>query len=114
DLDYLGEANFASIAPGSFGTAAQRALSSLARDRIELEQFADYFSNRTFRKTLLHRAGRPVSSDLPSACLWPMNVASGLRPVTPPVDLAPGVSVEFANRTGDSLTAILPLLKAAL
>ena len=54
-LDYLGESCLGSMAPTNFGADAHQALKSLARDAIELEQFMDFFSNRTFRETLLHR-----------------------------------------------------------
>jgi methyltransferase-like protein/SAM-dependent methyltransferase len=113
-LDYLGEAHLASMVTDDFHSATGRALAPFARDNIDREQFMDFVINRTFRKTLLCRAGRSPSHDLPSSCVWPMFIASGLRPESEPADLAPGQDVAFANRAGQSLATSLPILKASL
>jgi methyltransferase-like protein len=113
-LDYLGEPCLGTMAPTNFGTEAHKALKSLARDAIELEQFMDFFSNRTFRKTLLHRAGRKPNYELQPSLVWPMYVSGSGRVKEPPVDYAKGVQTTFLSRTGNPVTTPLPLLKAAI
>jgi SAM-dependent methyltransferase len=113
-LDYLGEARLATMASTNSSFAEEVALSSLAQDRIAREQYFDYICNRTFRETLLHRAGRTPSSVIPSRVLWPMFVASGLCPAGLPVDCAIGAPATFCTRGGEKLTIETPLLKAAL
>jgi methyltransferase-like protein len=113
-LDYLGEPHLGSMAPTNFGDEAHQALKSLARDAIELEQFMDFFSNRTFRETLLHRAGRQPNYELQPSAVWPMYISGGGRVKEPPVDFVKGVQTTFLSRSGNPVTTPMPLLKAAI
>jgi methyltransferase-like protein len=113
-LAYLGETSLAEMATANLGPRANKALSSLARNTLEAEQYMDFLCNRMFRKTLLHRDGPTPRYDVPSRNLWTMYIASGLQPESPPVNFSPGASSTFVNRAGDSVCAELPLMKAAL
>ena len=113
-LAYLGEPHLGSMTPSNYGTEGYQALKSLARNAIELEQYMDYFGNRTFRETLLQRAGRQPNYELQPSVVWPMYVASSGRPENPQVDFTKGVQVTFLGRGKSSVTTPLPLLKAAI
>jgi methyltransferase-like protein len=113
-LDYLGEPHIGAMTPMNFGAEGNQALKSLSRDAIELEQFMDYFSNRTFRETLLHRAGRQPNYELQPSLVWPMYISGGGRPKEPPIDFTKGVQTTFISRAGNPVTTPLPLLKAAI
>ena len=114
-LDYLGDPHVGSMAPTNFGAEAHQAVpSSLSHDAIELEQFMDFFSNRTFRETLLHRAGRQPNYELQPNLVWPMYISGGGHVQEPPVDFTKGVPVTFLSRGGNPVTTPMPLLKAAI
>jgi SAM-dependent methyltransferase len=113
-LDYLGEPRLGSMTPSNFGGDAYQALRSLARDPIELEQFMDYFSNRMFRETLLHRAGRNPKYELQPELVFPMYVSGAGRANEKAVDFTKGVQVTFTSRHDVPLTTPMPLLKAAI
>jgi SAM-dependent methyltransferase len=113
-LDYLGEPNLGTMVPTNFGADAHQALKSLSHDAIELEQFMDYFSNRTFRETLLHRAGRKPNYELQPSHVWPMYISGSGSVQEPPVDFTKGVPTTFLSRDKAPVTTPLPLLKAAI
>jgi SAM-dependent methyltransferase/methyltransferase-like protein len=113
-LDFLGEPHLGAMTPTNFGADAHQALKSLSRDAIELEQFMDYFSNRTFRETLLHRAGRKPNYELQPSLVWLMYIAGCGRVKEPPIDFTKGVQTTFMSRSGAPVTTPLPLLKAAI
>jgi SAM-dependent methyltransferase len=113
-LDFLGEPHLGSMTPTNFGAEAHQALKSLSRDAIELEQFMDYFSNRTFRETLLHRAGRKPNYELQPSLVWPLYISGGGRVKGPPVDFTKGVQTTFLSRSSVPVTTPMPLLKAAI
>jgi methyltransferase-like protein len=111
-LEYLGEPALSSMATAR-GGVMERELSAFTRDRIELEQWMDFCTNRAYRATLLHRRGRQPNTDLRCTTVWPMFIASGARPTTP-VDLTQASVTTFRNEAGDEIDVSLPLLKAAL
>jgi SAM-dependent methyltransferase len=113
-LDYLGEPKVGAMTPSNFGSEAYQALRSLARDAIELEQFMDYFSNRMFRETLLHHAGRKPKYELQPEIVFPLHISGAGRPTEPSVDFTKGVQVTFMSRSEYPLTTPMPLLKAAI
>lgn len=113
-LEYLGEAQLSTMALAQSNASVARAFSSFAADTIEREQYLDFVCNRTFRETLLCRAGRKPSHVLSSRSVWPMHIASSLQPSATPVDLSSSASTTFVGRLGASLSTTLPLFKAAL
>lgn len=113
-LEYLGEAQLSTMALAQSNASMARAFSSFAADTIEREQYLDFVCGRTFRETLLCRADRKPSYVLPSRAVWPMHIASSLRPSATPVDLSGCVATTFVGRLGERLSTTLPLLKAAL
>jgi SAM-dependent methyltransferase len=129
-LDYLGEARMGVMGPASFGPEAHKTLREIANDLVEVEQFMDFLRSRSFRETLVHRAGpnRSPKYQIHPERAWPLHVASSAKPVEgepkdvkdakplapEQVDLRPGQPVTFRSRTGVPVGTPTPLLKAAL
>jgi SAM-dependent methyltransferase len=99
-LDFLGEAHLTAMGTARLTPAVHRALASLAADTIEREQYLDFICNRTFRETLLCRADRSPSCELPSRVIWPLHIASRLRPPANFVDFTPGATATFTVPPG--------------
>ena len=116
DLEYLAEATLGAMAPGNFGPVADRALSAIATNLVELEQFMDFLGNRTFRETLLRHGGRAVATyTIGPQSLSGLYITGKYRPQTPVVDLRPNKSVTFDGpQNKHPITTSNPLLKAAL
>lgn len=79
-LQYLGEAEVHAMGNAGLSPAAAQALRGTARDLIEAEQFLDFARNRSFRQTLLCRAGVPLKRSLAPGVLEQLRVASPARP----------------------------------
>jgi methyltransferase-like protein len=116
DLEYLAEATLGSMAPSNFGPVAERALSAIATNLIELEQFMDFLGNRTFRETLLRHTGRAVAAyTIQPQSLSGLYVTGKCWPQTRAVDLRPEKPVTFESlQNKHPITTSNPLLKAAL
>ena len=116
DLEYLAEAALGSMAPTNFGPVADRALSAIATNLIELEQFMDFLGNRTFRETLLRHTGRAVATyTIEPQSLGRLYITGKCRPQTQVVDLRPEKPVTFESyQNKHPITTSNPLLKAAL
>jgi SAM-dependent methyltransferase/methyltransferase-like protein len=113
-LDFLGEARLGTMVPSHFGDEANQALSGVATNAIELEQFMDFLRNRAFRETLLHTKGRIPQYTLQPEMAYPMFIASTAKPEKTPIDLRLGEKVTFKSYTGWPITTGKPLMKAAL
>lgn len=64
DLQYLGEAQLATMWTGNFPKEIAQTLERVAPDIIQREQYADFVRNRTFRQTLLCHKSAPISRAL--------------------------------------------------
>ena len=112
-LDFLAEADFATMAGSELAESARAKLDELRGDPVAHGQYLDFVAGRRFRETLLRRAEAPaapspVAGALRSLLLASPAVADG------PVDLAPGVEVQFRSAGRASLKTDHPLAKAAL
>lgn len=73
----------------------------------------DFLRNRSFRQTLLCRAGAPLRRDLGAEVMSRFAFQGFLR-TEGPVDLTPGVVVAFAGSSGAKINTADCFLKAAL
>ncbi len=112
-LDFLGEARVGAMVAGNFSPEAQKSLRLIARDLIELEQFMDFLRDRTFRETLLHRAGRTPQYKLQADRVFPMFIAGHAKPKGK-LDLRLGENISFESLSGWPISTPQPMLKAAL
>jgi SAM-dependent methyltransferase len=105
-LRYVADARPWSAGISALPPGAAQAVEQLAGDPVRREQYLDFLTRRSFRRSILCRAERS-----PSAMPLPERLA-GLRLASP---LRPGQAAEeFRAADGRLLTASDPLLKAAL
>ncbi len=80
DLAYVCEADFEASVPATIGPAACAKIAEHAGDkRIDIEQYIDYFTGRTFRSSVLTRgAGKLFERDY--SRLDRLHIAAGFRP----------------------------------
>ncbi|PQO36182.1 methyltransferase domain-containing protein [Bremerella cremea] len=64
DLQYLGEAQLATMWIGNFPKEIAQTLERVAPDIVQREQYADFVRNRTFRQTLLCHKKAPITRAL--------------------------------------------------
>lgn len=114
-LDYLADAQPQYMFAENYGAmVAEELLPTYGHDQILLEQHLDFVSNRTFRESLLIRAGRVATRGrrVDPSRLDRLHVSAWLPPIGdhPILDAAP---VEYGEH-GGTLVIADPVLKAAL
>ncbi len=112
-LEYLGDAlpePLPEDLPGGLGAA----LSALARDPLERDQYLDYFVGRAFRSTLLCRAGTPLRGLPPVETVRRLVARAQAVPDAASPDLRSGVVERFGTRDGRAAESSDPLVKALL
>lgn len=113
-LQYLGEAEFRTMLGSNFEPGVMEHLNQMSSSVIDLEQYMDYFRNRTFRQTLLcHRSGT-VSRSLRPEALRSFHVASNAQPVEADLDMRADTVVQFRGIDGATLSTDHPVSKAAM
>jgi methyltransferase-like protein/cyclopropane fatty-acyl-phospholipid synthase-like methyltransferase len=117
-LQYLADAQPHLTGAGSLPPGVGERLRGFSADRIELEQYADFVLNRSFRRTLLCHAAARIADDPPPERiverLARLAAASGAKPAAAAPDLRPGVSEAFSTEKGNRFSSSHPLAKAAL
>ena len=111
-LQYVGPAKFTQW-EGSLPADLKQMLSAIP-NRTVREQYLDYLGNRTFRKSLLSRADRPVAESPSVEALQRFFVSTDLRPVPEDADLVSSEPVQFRSSTKDEVTTNKPHVKLAL
>lgn len=102
-LAYLADADLIEHILANLDPKTVEVLRSVASDRIELEQYVDFFVPRRFRQTLLVRSGRTVEpADLGRLATAWFSAGLSLKEVAP--EPGPVTSVRFEKRGGQSLT----------
>jgi methyltransferase-like protein len=113
-LQYLAEADFASVLPSNLVPPVAEQLAELAGNPIEIEQYMDFVRGRTFRRTLLVHEHQRVERRLRPERLLSLAVASPAEPVSPSPSLAAAVAEQFRVPGGTVISLETPLHKAAL
>ena len=111
-LQYLANAEFNS--PSDLPDGILETIDSLAEDPVELEQYMDFMTNRTFRQTLLCHEGVEVRRDLEPESVSRLLIASNVQPVNQDLDVLSSEEDEFVDAGGTRLATAHPLTKAAL
>ena len=112
-LQYLGEAELATMLPSNFSPATAETLNRIAPDLVRTEQFMDFLRNRQFRQTLLVHRDVKLSRQIDARVIEKLEVASQAQPANVPVDERSDAKVEFKLPNGFSLTTATPITKAA-
>jgi methyltransferase-like protein/protein-L-isoaspartate O-methyltransferase len=113
-LQYLGEAEFRTMLGSNFEPGVMAHLNGLSRSVIDLEQYMDYFRNRTFRQTLLCHRSVTVSRSLRPEALRRFYVASNAQPVEADFDVHATTVAQFRGLDGATLSTDHPVSKAAM
>jgi len=111
-LQYLADAELATMFPSTLGSAAEEALAGV-EDQLELEQLIDFVRLRNFRRALLCHAERPLSREIALADVEALAFYADL-PASSPVAVADDAPQSIALPGGASATVEHPLAKAAL
>ena len=98
-LHYLSEANVGASYGLNFPDDVQQILAT-ARDRVDREQYIDFWLHRSFRETLLCRADAAPSAEPQAAALTDLWVESTLRPLPGPAVIPPEAELRFRNPEG--------------
>jgi methyltransferase-like protein/SAM-dependent methyltransferase len=114
-LQYLGEAQVASMYTGNLSPDIEKTLRSVATDLVQMEQYMDFVRNRGFRQTLLTHQDVRIDRRIRAEHLANLYVASPLQPAPPDGDVRGVDSLTLRHRRDDrSMTTRSPLVKAAM
>lgn len=113
-LQYISEADFVSAQLTNFSPAVAETIRTLSDDVIEAQQYMDFISNRTFRQTILCRESVTLNRTATPDRLAGMFVASPIQPASAEPEISSMKEESFNSHTGRTLTAAVPIIKAAL
>lgn len=113
-LRYLGEVDLSVMMPANYPSEVTSVLRMLSPDIIHMEQYMDFLRNRMFRQTLLcHSQVVPTYSISPQR-LYPLHVASRLRPAANRPDTLSTEFECFELTAGVGLKTCDPFAKIAM
>jgi methyltransferase-like protein/SAM-dependent methyltransferase len=113
-LEFLAEASRPGLMSG-LPAPARQAISSWADDTVSREQYLDFVCKRSFRRTVLRRAGGPPASEPAPEVVERLRVTTAVKPVSAGAVVTDSSSVEFAQPEGSgSFRTNNPFVKAAL
>lgn len=112
-LAYLAETEFAHVMPERYGIEAGEVLYEMADDIVELEQYIDFLTNRSFRRSLVCRGGDVLQRSLEPdpERFRRLFIASRNKPVDAPES---GLPQQFRNAAGIVFPVSDPLSSAAM
>ncbi len=114
DLQYLGEANFATMLTSGFSQEVHETLNKISHSIINVEQYMDFLRNRQFRQTLLCHKDHVLRRHLNDTSLTGLKVASAVYPAPTQVDMAPQIKHTFQAPNGATISTGSSLTKSAL
>jgi methyltransferase-like protein/cyclopropane fatty-acyl-phospholipid synthase-like methyltransferase len=112
-LRYLGEATFYGLM-ASLPPETNAAIHEMASNLIEREQYLDFVTCRTFRKTLLCHEATTLKPFPPSETLTAISFSALARPNSAEVDVGSDLPEVFATEGEVTLSTNRPLVKAVL
>lgn len=92
----------------------QNALQGISQDLIQLEQFADFLTNRTFRRTLLCHAEVQLDRAPQESTIASLLVSALAEPRDAEPDIRSTEPMTFQVERGVSISVNYPIVKAAL
>jgi methyltransferase-like protein/protein-L-isoaspartate O-methyltransferase len=112
-LQYLGDSEFHTMLPTDFPPWVTERLGAITQGLIGMEQYLDFLRLRSFRTSLVCRAGLPVVRELFGRQLMDLYLSSSASPSVPKEQALEDPEVKFtvSDRTVEALT---PLTSAAL
>lgn len=111
-LQYLGDAQLATMFVSNFGTVVEQNLSRLASDFVSTEQHLDLLRNRAFRQTLLCHQEVPLVRHFTAANLSRLYFVGAIRPESEFPEIKSPVLVKFVTQRGAMFWSPSPVVKA--
>jgi methyltransferase-like protein/2-polyprenyl-3-methyl-5-hydroxy-6-metoxy-1,4-benzoquinol methylase len=112
-LQYMGEA-WQHTLLDEFPADVRETLQGISDDLIQLEQYADFLTNRTFRRSLLIHADVKIDRAPDEAVIAQLYASALAEPTTPAPDIHSTEPVTFKIEHGASISVSYPIVKAAL
>lgn len=113
-LRYLGDSDVRTMLPIGLPPKVEATLNRIAPGLIRREQFLDFLKSRSFRQSLLIRAGAALDRKLSPARVMALRVAAPVQHDQTPVDLASDRPETFRFGDGRSIEASNRIVKSAL
>lgn len=112
DLDYIADAELATMFPDSMGERSG-ALLEQSEEMVEVWQYMDFLSGRTFRQSLLCRGARNLDYDIDLDTFTGQAFFADVLPLKKP-DLRRQRNIRFSSADGKAAEVSHPLAQAAL
>jgi methyltransferase-like protein len=113
-LQYLSETNFAKVMNPRLTAETLKELESMSDNLIDFEQFLDFLSNVSFRRTLLVHENVDINRRVKPENVRNFRFMSRAKPLSEDPDLSPEVKESFEGSDGAVFTSNHSLSKAAL
>ena len=113
-LRYLGDSDVRTMLPIGLPPKVDATLNRIAPGLMRREQFLDFLKSRSFRQSLLIRAGAALDRKLSPARVMALRVAAPVQRDEAPVDLASDRAETFRFADGRSVEASTRIVKSAL
>jgi len=113
-LQYLGDAEAKTMQVDNLGSDLAERLRAVAPDRLELEQYLDFATNRAFRRTLLCHHERRLAFGPDAARMRALWAASPVEPVDPAGSNGNERRVTFEGPETAPFSTTHPLARAVL
>jgi len=114
ELQYVGDTQFGTMIVPNLSSFVNDTLRKVTRDRIEMEQYADFLRNGSFRRSLLTHRAAAARSDIELTRVKDMFLTSIARPVSATPVLGTYQAEEFRTGEGAKGSTDNPITKAAL
>lgn len=113
-LQYLGDADYASMFATRFPPEVRQQLAELGPDYLRREQYLDFIKCRRFRQTLLCHRDVPLHDTAPTALMRDLHFASTAKPRESTANLLDDSEVVFDGDDGLRGQSAQPIAKLAL
>ena len=113
-LRYLGDSDIRTMLPIGLPPKTDATLNRIAPGLVRREQFLDFLKSRSFRQSLLIRAGAALDRKLSAARVMALRVAAPVQRGEVPLDLASDRAETFRFADGRSVEASSRIVKSAL
>lgn len=113
-LQYLGDADYASMFATRYSKEVREHLAELGSDFLKREQYLDFIKCRRFRQSLLCHQDVQLQDSAPAGLMREFHFASSARPTSSSVNLLDESEVIFEGQDGLRGEAALPIAKLPL
>ncbi len=114
ELSYLGDVDVSTMITDHLPFGVQEALAPVSDDLIVFEQYLDFVTGRSFRRSLLMDDSNEPERNMTPDRLQDMHVSARLWPTEEPGDLRTDAPLGFQALSGDAMEVSDPAVKAAL